>query len=147
MEFVHRFTKTDLARHTRRVIRAVQRGQTAVIESHGEPEAAIIDIIDFHILRAVMRYHGHRPQIDPATGLSDDKVEAASDAQERYNLVLGHYLAEAISLARTAELLGLTWLDLRTRFVRMDVPLRLGPSDTDEARAEVEVALRLGGAG
>lgn len=51
-----------------------------------------------------------------------------------------HYLAGAISLSRAAELLGVTWLDLRTRFLRLDVPLRQGPADSAEARAEVEAA-------
>lgn len=40
VEIVQRVRKTDLARNTHQVIRAVQRGQTAVIENHGEPEAA-----------------------------------------------------------------------------------------------------------
>ena len=41
MESVRRVRKTDLARNTHQVIRTVQRGQTAVIESHGRPEVAI----------------------------------------------------------------------------------------------------------
>jgi predicted HTH domain antitoxin len=53
---------------------------------------------------------------------------------------LAHYLAEAISLGRAAELLDLSWLDLRTRCLRLDVPLRAGPTDVDEARADVEAA-------
>ena len=44
------------------------RGQTALIESHGKPGAAIIDIIDYRILRAVMRYHARPPQIDVDAG-------------------------------------------------------------------------------
>ena len=51
--------------------------------------------------------------------------------------MLAHYLAEEISLGRAAELLDLPWIDLRTRFLRLDVPLRIGPADPDEARAEV----------
>lgn len=139
MEF-KRVSKTDLARHTRRVISTVQRGHTAVIESHGEPEAAIVDITDFRILRAVMRYCSQQPEIDVAGGLTDDAVAPLSDFQERYNLVMAHYLAGAISLSRAAELLDLPWLDLRTRFQRLDVPLRTAPADPDEAQADVDMA-------
>jgi predicted HTH domain antitoxin len=67
-------------------------------------------------------------------------MAAVSDPQARYNLVLTHYLAGAISLSRAAELLGLSWFDLRTRCLRLDVPLRTGPSDLAEAEADVEVA-------
>ena len=141
LESVQRFTKTELARNTRRVIRAVQRGQAAVIESHGEPEAVKIDIVDFRILRGVMHYHAQQPEIVPEAGLADDDVARSSDPQAQYNLVLAHYLGGSISLAHAAELLGLSWLDLRTRFLRLDVPLRIGPLDVAEARAEVAVAL------
>ena len=140
MESIQRVRKTDLARHTRQVIRAVQRGRTALIESYGQPEAAIIDIIDYRILRAVMRYHARPPEIDPAVGLADQEVARLTDSQARYDVVLAHYLAGAISLARAAELLGLLWLDLRTRCLRLDVPLRTAPADLAEARADIEVA-------
>ena len=66
-----RISKTDLARNTRQVINDVLRGQAAFIESHGKPEAAIIDIVDYRILHAVMRYHASRPKIDANTGLSE----------------------------------------------------------------------------
>ena len=46
MKSVRRIRKTDLARNTRQVINAVLRGQTAVVESHGQPEVAIMDIVD-----------------------------------------------------------------------------------------------------
>jgi antitoxin (DNA-binding transcriptional repressor) of toxin-antitoxin stability system len=141
LDSIRTFSKTDLARNTRRVIRAVQRGEAAVIESHGEPEAAIIDIVDFRILRAVMRYHARRPEIDVESGLSDGSMASATDSQGRFDLVLAHYLAGAVSLSRAAEILGLPWLDLRTRFLRLDVPLRSGSADVAEARAEAEAAL------
>ena len=143
MESIQRIRKTDLARNTRAVLNTVMRGQTALIESHGKAEAAIIDIVDYLILRAVMRYHARPPQIAVDAGLTDAATAATADLQARYNLVLAHYLADAISLSRAAELLGLPSFDLRIRFVRLDVPLRLGPATLEEALAEVEVALRL----
>jgi predicted HTH domain antitoxin len=132
--------KTELARNTRQVINSVLRGQPAVVESYGQPEVAIIDIADYYIVRAVMRYYAHQPEIDPEAGLADQEIEAISDPQERFDLVLAHYLAGAISLGRAAELLDLSWLDLRTRCLRLDVPLRVGPTDLDEAQADVEAS-------
>ena len=38
--------KSELSRHTRKIVRAAQRGQTVVIEHHGQPEVVVIDIAD-----------------------------------------------------------------------------------------------------
>jgi len=140
MQSIQRVRKTDLARSTRQVINNVLRGQTAVVESHGQPEVAIMDIVDYRITRAVMRYYAQQPMIDVEEGLTDQQVTNTSDPQERFNLILARYLAGAISLGRTAELLELPWVDLRTRFQRLDVPLRVAPSDLQEANLDVEVA-------
>ena len=140
MESMHSVRKTDLARNTRQVINAVLRGQMAVVESHGQPEVAIVDILDYHIMRAALRYHAQEPEIDAEAGLSDRDVELIPDLQGRFDRVLAHYLGGAISLGRAAELLGLSWLDLRTRFLRLDVPVRTWPEDLDKARADVEAA-------
>jgi predicted HTH domain antitoxin len=140
MQSIKRVRKTDLARSTRQVINNVLRGQTAVVESHGQPEVAIMDIVDYRITRAVMRYYAQQPEIDVEEGLADQQVAGTSEPQERFNLILAHYLAGAISLGRAAELLELPWVDLRTRFQRLDVPLRVAPTDLQEARLDVEVA-------
>ncbi len=140
MQSIQRVRKTDLARSTRQVINNVLRGQTAVVESHGQPEVAIMDIVDYRITRAVMRYYAQQPEIDVEEGLADQQVTSTSDPQEGFNLILAHYLAGAISLGRAAELLELPWVDLRTRFQRLDVPLRVAPSDLQEARLDGEVA-------
>ncbi|MFC2037948.1 hypothetical protein ACFLYD_08335 [Chloroflexota bacterium] len=140
MQSIQRVRKTDLARSTRQVINNVLRGQTAVVESHGQPEVAIMDIVDYRITRAVMRYYAQQPEIEVEEGLADRQVAGTSDPQDRFNLVLAHYLAGAISLGRAAELLELPWVDLRTRFQRLDVPLRVAPSNLQEARQDVKVA-------
>lgn len=137
MDTIYHAGKTELARNTRQIIRAAQRGQTVVIEHHGQPEVAIIDIADYHILRALAHYHAHPPQVSKGKGLSDEAVAAQPSLQARYDLVLAYYLAEEISLSRAAELLDLLWLDLRTRFLRLEVPLRIAPADLAEARADV----------
>jgi prevent-host-death family protein len=135
MEYV-RIRKTDLARNTSRIIRNVLRGQPAVIESHGQPEVAIVDVADYLILRAVARYHENPPSIHP-DGLTDNDADRLTDTQERYNVVMAHYLAGAISTGRTAELLGLPWIELRERFRRLDVPIHLGSNSVEEARQEL----------
>ena len=95
-----------------------------IIESHGQPEVVIVDIVDYLIVRAVMRYYSQRPPIAIVTGLTEKQVAAVKGEQERYDLVMAHYLAGAISLSRAAELLDLASVDLRARAVRLDVPLR-----------------------
>lgn len=61
MTVVQRVSRTELARNTRRVLSDVQRGRTTLIETHGVPEAALLDIVDYRILRAVMHYYAERP--------------------------------------------------------------------------------------
>jgi predicted HTH domain antitoxin len=100
-----------------------------------------MDIVDDCIMQAVMRYYAQRPDLDVEGGLADQAVEAMTDPQAQYNLVFAHYLAGSISLARAAELLKLPWLDLRTRCLRLDVPLRTAPADMAEAEADAQVAL------
>ena len=142
MEAMIRISKTDLARNTRQVINDVLRGQAAFIESHGKPEAAIIDIVNYRILRAVIRYHASRPKIDANTGLSEADLRRNQEAQAQYDQVMAHYLAGSISLGRASELLGTSWLDLRTRCLRLDVPLPAAPATPSEAQADLEMAVR-----
>jgi predicted HTH domain antitoxin len=52
--------------------------------------------------------------------------------------VIAHYLAGSVSLSRAAELLDLTWLDLRTRLHRVGLPVHTGPENMDDLRAEME---------
>ena len=56
----------------------------------------------------------------------------------RWSLVLRAYREQRINLCKAAELLGLHELELRQRFLELGIPLRLGPADITEARAEVE---------
>jgi hypothetical protein len=139
MTIDHRVSRTDLARNTRRVLLDVQRGRTALIESHGEPEAALMDIVDYRLLRAVVRYHAELPAILPDAGLSDEVVAACKAIEDAYGLVLAHYLASAISLGRAGELLDIPWLELRTRFLRLDIPVRSAPEDRAEEERDVAI--------
>lgn len=142
METIYHAGMTELARNTRHLIRAAQRGQTVVIEHHGQPEVALIDIGDYYILRALARFHANPPQVQTGNGLSGEEIAAQPSLQTQYDLVLAYYLAEEISLSRAAELLDLPWLELRTRFLRMDVPLQPAPSNLAEAQQDVASAAR-----
>lgn len=140
MVTVQRVSRTELARNTRRVLSDVQRGRATLIETHGEPEAALVDIIDYRILRAVMRYYAEKPEVDVEAGLPDSALQSVDDPQDRYSVVFAHYLANSISLGRAAELLDLPWLELRARCLRLDVPLRSAPGNAEEAAADVLTA-------
>lgn len=89
METIQRVPKTSLTRNTREVLQAVQRGHTVVVEHHGQPEVAIVDIVDYYLLRAAIHYHAHPPTIEDG-GLSEEAVAARESAQEQANLILAH---------------------------------------------------------
>lgn len=140
MEYIH-VRKTDLARNTSQIIRNVLRGQPTVIENHGQAEAIVVDVVDYLILRALAHYHaGNLPLLDP-NGPSDEEFAGLS-SQERYNRAMEYYLAKQCSTGRMAELLQISWLDMRERFNRLGVPLFLGPSTIEEAQEEVNTLLK-----
>jgi predicted HTH domain antitoxin len=56
----------------------------------------------------------------------------------RWSVVVGAYRDEQINLGKAAELLDMTEVELRERFIELGIPLRIGPADLAEARAEVE---------
>lgn len=139
-------SRSELARSTRAAIERARRGQTVFVESYGEEQVAIVDAMDYRLLRAVANY---RPdpnapsQNDEAVpvGLSAEAVEAAvaqayNDVQAGWDLVIAAYLDENISLGRAATLLNLERTELITRFNRLGLPLRLGPTSMAEAQAE-----------
>jgi len=61
----------------------------------------------------------------------------SKDNELRWALVVGAYLDRQVNLGKAAELLGMSALELRSRFLKPGIPLRLGPADLPEARAEV----------
>ncbi|MBI5840996.1 MAG: hypothetical protein HZB19_12935 [Chloroflexi bacterium] len=138
MEYV-RVRKTDLARNTSQIIRDVLRGKTTVVESHGQPEVAMMDIVDFQLQRAAMQYFGNPQKYEKDVVINDETLKAiSSDVQARYDLVLGHYMALHLSLARAGELLGMNSHELRMRLVRLGIPLRVGPQSADEVKEEIK---------
>jgi predicted HTH domain antitoxin len=137
MEYLAYISKTDLARKTRQVIQSVQRRQTIIVQSHGQPEAAILDMPDYYLLLAATRSHAQSIEIDPEAGLPEEALLEAT-AQARYDQVIAHYLAGALSLGRAAELLELPWADLRARLSRLGLPILLGPENISELQAEMD---------
>lgn len=138
-------SRTDLARNTRKTIEQARRSGPVVVESYGEEQAALLDIIDYRLLKAVGTWEPDpaapfsNPEAIPA-GLAAEEVESAADGdpQKRYNRVIGAYLDTHISLGRAAVLLGMSRFELQDRLNRLDLPLRLGPQTVEEARREIE---------
>jgi hypothetical protein len=148
-------SRTDLARSTRQALEQARRGQTVLVESYGEEQVAIVDALDYYLLRAAARYRARleSPAYDAATipeGLDEETVATAvsraqGDAQAAWYLVIAAYLDGHISLGRAAELLHLNRFDLTVRFNRLGLPLRVGPSLVDESLAGVNVLRDLSG--
>lgn len=122
-------SQADLARKTQEVVDRVQHGEIAVVESSGHEQAVVLDPLDFRLLRALAQCAIAEREREPADGDPDVKA-------------LHAYLGDEISLGKAADLLGLSRFELQERFLRLGVPLRLGPSRLEEARAEVEAALK-----
>jgi predicted amino acid dehydrogenase len=141
-------SKTDLARRTRHVLEQARRGRTMIVESYGEEQVAIVDVLDYRILRAVAAYHALSPHAAPVSDphmaprgmdlaeMQQAIVQADGDVQACWNRVLAAYLDADISLGRGAELLGLSRFELADRFQRLGLPLQTGPVTADEAREE-----------
>ena len=108
---------------------------SALIENHRQPKVAIVDVLDYLILRAVAHSHaGNQPALD-ANGPSNAEFASLTE-QDRYNRAMDYYLAEACSTGRMAELLQIPWAEMRERFNRLGVPLFLGPTTIEEARED-----------
>lgn len=133
MSAIQHIRKTELTRHTRQVIDNVRRGQAAIVETHGQPEVAILDIVDYRIMRAVIRHHTHRPPADLDLDELRDALGTQIDPQARYNTAFSYYLAGVISLEQVAEFLELPTFDLKARCQRLDVakPARPETQDVD----------------
>jgi len=142
MEPARNVSSSDLSAEGRQLLDAVRRGETVFVEEEeGRAEAALMDITDYRILRAVMHVLAAGPGIDPDEGLPESELTGDPGEQERYNQVLAHYLGEGISLSRAAELLEMAPNVLRDRFDRLNVPRRIAPSGAEEARRDVQTAL------
>ena len=118
---------------------AVQHGDTVIVEQQGKPPVAMVDLVDLEILRAVIDHYIRRPRFDPDVGLPDSEIEGL-EGQALFDRVLSRYLADTISLGRTAEALGIPWAELRTRLSRLGIPIKTGPTDAEGIRRDALVA-------
>lgn len=122
-------SQADLAKRTQEVVDRVQHGEMAVVESSGREQAVLLDPTDFRLLRALAQCAIE----DRESGQQSDPDVGALQA----------YLADEISLGKVADLLSLSRFELQDRFLRLGVPLRLGPATIEEAQAEIAAALKL----
>jgi hypothetical protein len=94
----------------------------------------------FHML-TTLELRERRPHLlEPAL-----KRLVQEDEDIRWSVVVGAYDDRQINQGKAAEWLGVTEVELRQRFIELGIPLRVGPADSAEARAEVE-AVRAGAA-
>jgi predicted HTH domain antitoxin len=142
MDYEQRISKTDLARSTHQVIREAQRGYTVLVENHGQPEVVIVDIIDFQLQRAAIHYFGFPKEFEQDIEISETILRSLPNDQDRFNLVIGHYLAVHISIGHSAELLGMSPPELQVRLMRSGVPMRMGPESQEELDNEMKVIKR-----
>ena len=142
MDYEQRISKTDLARSTHQVIREAQRGYTVLVENHGQPEVAIIDIVDFQLQRAAIHYFKSPQEYEKEVEINEATLDTLPTDQDRFNLVIGHYLAVHISIGRSAELLGMSPPELQVRLGRSGIPLRIGPESQEELDNEVKIIQR-----
>ena len=122
-------TQADLAKKTQEVVDRVQHGEVAVVETSGRERAVLLDPVDFRLLQALA-----------PCAIEDRERRVPGDPDVE---ALQAYLADEISLGKTADLLGLSRFELQDRFFRLGVPLRLGPATLEEAQAEVAAALKI----
>lgn len=139
MDYEQRISKTELARSTHQVIREAQKGYTVLVENHGQPEVAIVDIVDFQLQRAAIHYFSTLEAYKKDRELSQATLNALPTDQDRFNLIIGHYLAVHISIGRSAELLGMSPPELQVRLGRSGIPLRMGPESQEELDNEVKI--------
>jgi predicted HTH domain antitoxin len=123
-------TQVDLAKKSQEMLDRVQHGEIVIVETSGREEAVLFNPIDFRLLRALAH-------------CAIDERERGQEADDPDVRILHAYLADEISLGKAAELLELSRFDLQARFLRLGVPLRLGPATLEDALEEIRAARSL----
>jgi predicted HTH domain antitoxin len=118
-------SRTELARNTREIVDQVRKGHTIFVQSYGEDQIVLLDLLDYKILKALVDY-----------ALQETGDLQAGDVNE----VMRLYLDEQISLAKASEMLGLSRYELMDHFERLGIPLRLGPETLEDAQEEIASA-------
>jgi antitoxin (DNA-binding transcriptional repressor) of toxin-antitoxin stability system len=134
-------SRADLGPRAGEVLDAVHQGETVLIDGEGEPEAAVVDLVDHRILRAAIRYYANPSWIElDENGPTDEMMASVEEVQERFDVVMAYYLAQICSLARAGELLGQPWIVMRDRHNRLGLPVWTGPETLEEALEDVRNA-------
>ena len=121
-------SRTDLARNTREIIDQVRKGHTIFVQSYGEDQIVLLDLLDYKVLKALVDY-----TLRETNDLQADDVDDVNE-------VMRLYLDEQISLAKASEMLGLSRYELMEHFERLGIPLRLGPETLEDAQEEIASA-------
>jgi len=124
---IFKVTRTDLVRDAGEVFDNLMRGGMAMIEKRGKPQAMLIDVYDFYSLRAAAAYGVQEVELSPEE--LKDYVNSGPGEDELHVKVIGQYLAEGITLEEAAELLGIPSLELKSRFLRLHIPIRGGENN------------------
>jgi predicted HTH domain antitoxin len=124
------FSRADLTGKPQEVADRVNHGEVAVIEGFCQGPVVLLDALDFRLLHALAQ-------------CAIDEKERAQEPEDQDVRILRAYLADDISLGKAAELMNLSRFELQERFLRLGVPLRIGPSTLDEAWAEIQAARSL----
>ena len=86
-------------------------------------------------------------QLEQLTNLYEKEPETIESALEEmlkthkdlfYRVIVGAYLDKQINIGKASELLGIHPLELRERFQKQGVPVRIGLSSKNKAVAEVK---------
>lgn len=120
-------------------IRDAQRGYTVLVENHGQPEVVIVDIVDYQLQRAAIHYFRFPNEYEQDLEVTESLLESLDTDQDRFNMVVGHYLAVHKSIGRSAELLGMSTPELMIRLGRTGVRLPMGPESAEELEEEIRV--------
>ena len=123
-------SQEDLSQNVQEVFERVRPGEVLVVEQSGEERMVIMGLVDFRLLLALAK-----------CAIGEEHVQESEDPDAK---ALRAYVAMEISLGKAAELLGLHRLELQEHLHRLGVPLHLGPATLEEARAEIEAALKIG---
>lgn len=127
---IHKFqivTRTELIRDSGPVFDNLLRGRAALIEKHGKPQAVLLDIYDFYGLKAAAAFKINKFDIKSAD--LDEAVNKSEDEAETYLLVIGHYLAGEIDIKKAADYLDVPEEELKSRFIRLQIPVRAEEGD------------------
>lgn len=121
----HEFLKvsrTDLIRDAGEIFDSLLRGSVAMIQKRGRPQAVLMDIYDFYSLQAAALYGIQGAEAEPMQ--LNEFVKSEPGEYDLHIKVIGQYLAEEISLVEAAKHLGMPEMELKTRFLRLQIPIR-----------------------